>query len=300
MTRDKKRKAAIRKEQGAGGRRYAALARELTATSRPTTFPLLELLAECSTRPGVRVDDAWFDEWGPAVFESALIGTYVPYGSVLELAGMLATRGHQARLAVESVTPLDTAVLVSGNRRFKLGISQETVWLLCLIEGCDGHPEATFTHCTQHLGECDAKTLARMATDWGYIRSEDWQNAPAEAGGSGAADALIRASVRSGAFEAVRTALLLALFGDPDMFDDRFHDAAENLAVRHAVERERLRLYELGEAEARSLRRGRSGCTQCGKDLHHWNSGVPALLCFNCARPPGTQPQAWPTGPAQI
>ncbi|MEV6027564.1 hypothetical protein [Streptomyces sp. NPDC052036] len=282
MTQDKKRKAAVRQAQQAGGRRYAALAREMTAIPS-AAFQLAQLLAECATRPAVTVDWDFHPEHAPDVFESSLIGTAIPYGSVLQLA----RRGRSARLTVESVEPRHSTVLACDGRRFLLLISQEAAWDLCKIPQCphySAHP--AFTHCPDHLAQCNVNSLLSMARDWGHDRHESHKCAPESAGGSTEADALIKASVYVGSCDRVSNALLSALFGDPDLFDEMCLDTSQRLAMQHACERERLRLDDVAHAEVKRLRQQHGACGRCGERLFGWNPGTPALLCRNCAPSP--------------
>jgi hypothetical protein len=130
VTQDKKRKAAIRKAQQASGRRYAAVAREMSTFS-PGSFQLRDLLAECASRPAVDLGwESLHPDFAPSVFESDLIGTAIPYGTVLQLAGLLARDGRAARLTVESVSPQESVVVTCTGRRIELMISQDSAWSL--------------------------------------------------------------------------------------------------------------------------------------------------------------------------
>jgi hypothetical protein len=125
-----------------------------------------------------------------------------------------------------------------------------------------------------------------MARDWGHGRREDVDRDPTRLGGSREADLLIKASVVQGAFEQVSEILLDACFGDPNLFDDEFWNATEALAMEHALERERLRLYEVAQAEGLRIRKTDRSCTACGKDLFGWNLALPPQFCADCAPPP--------------
>ncbi|MGW0334287.1 hypothetical protein ACWD0J_20865 [Streptomyces sp. NPDC003011] len=286
MKRDKKRKAEIREAQRSTGHRYVRLAREMTAAARvpARTFLLSELLAECATLPPAAVEWDFPGDYAPAAFESRLIGGAVPYGTVLELAGVLAQQGPGARITVESMSPLAQAVVVCRERRFQLVLSQDMVNELCRKAGCDGSPDSwALTRCPRHLAECDTNALVSMARNWGHGRRDEFEHDPERLGGSREADLLIKAAVAGGSFERVRAVLLDACFGDPDLYDDMYWDASVSLAMQHALERERLRLYEVAQAEAKRIREATGACTTCGVSLMGWNPGVPPQLCFTCA-----------------
>ncbi|MFJ6540521.1 hypothetical protein ACIQMP_07735 [Streptomyces sp. NPDC091385] len=80
MTKDKKRKRAVREAALTTGRRYAAQARTMAAVQRAAEFPLAALLAECVAREPAVVEWDFPAEFAPEVFESSLLGTAVPYG----------------------------------------------------------------------------------------------------------------------------------------------------------------------------------------------------------------------------
>ncbi|WP_105975878.1 hypothetical protein [Streptomyces geranii] len=208
------------------------------------------------------------------------------HGTVLELAGSLAHEVTQARLTLESLAPESEAVVVCRRRRIQLLLSQNTAYDLCRAPHCQRHPiGSAITTCTEHLGDCDARALAGMARDWGYIRRDDAERDPARLGGRSEGDLLIKAAVVLGTFERVRGVLLDAAFGDPNLFDDEFSDPAEALAMQHALERERLRLHEVGRAEGLRIRKTISSCTGCGHQLYGWNPVIPPQYCHKCAPP---------------
>ncbi|MPY31321.1 hypothetical protein FNH09_08415 [Streptomyces adustus] len=291
MTKDKKRKAAIREAARASGRRYTAVAREMAAAA-PAVFQLGALLAECASLPPVRSD--WSDcppEYAPEAFESKLIGTIVPYGAVLELAGLLSGDGREARLTVESADPEYGAVVTCGRRRFWL-LSQGNTWPLCEIPGCSHHPDhPTFTHCDEHLTRCGAIDLVNMAQAWSHDRSETRREDRANAGGSTEADVLVKAALATGWYDVVTEDILQGLFGDPDIFEDMYWDADECSKMRDARDREAARLRAVAEAEVRRLRSESDTCVgvSCFQGLRGWSGTRPVNLCPECA-PPGKQP----------
>ncbi|MFF7953984.1 hypothetical protein [Streptomyces griseorubiginosus] len=284
MTKDKKRKAAIREAQHSTGGRYARLAREMAVPRAGRTFRLAALLAECATLPPASVEWDFPEHYAPDVFDSSLIGTAVPYGTVLELAGALAQTGPAAPIMLESVDSGSQAIVVCRGRRFQLILTQDMVNELCRKPGCDGSPDCwALTHCSRHLAECDINALVAMARNWGHCRRHEFEHDPERLGGSREADLLIKAAVAGGSFERVRAVLLDACFGDPDLFDDTYWDASVSLAMQHALEREKLRLYEVAQGEARRIRAATGACTTCGVGLVGWNPGVPPQFCFTCA-----------------
>lgn len=294
MTKDKKRKAAVRELQSATGSRYTRLAREMGGPRAGRTFRLADLLAECATLPHASVQWDFPEHYAPAVFDSGMIGTVVPYGTVLELAGSLAQVGPGAAITVESVSPLAQAVVVCRQRRFQLVLTQDMVNELCRQAECPNTSDSwAFTHCRDHLAECGTRALVSMARIWGHGRREEHDEDPAAVGGGPEADLLIRAAVAAVCFEAVRDALLDACFGDPDLFDDMYWDASQALAVQHALERERLRLHEIAQTEVRRIHKATRDCIVCGTRLFTWNPGIPATQCPACAPlPAGKYPSA--------
>ncbi|MEU5476699.1 hypothetical protein [Streptomyces mirabilis] len=286
MTKDKKRKAAIRETQRVTGGRYTRLAREIAATAS-RVFPLADLLAECATLPHASAEWDFPEHYAPAVFDSSLIGTAVPYGTVLELAGILAQQGPGALITLESAEPGSQAVVVCGSRRFQLVLTQDMVNELCRKPECRNSSDCrAFTHCREHLVECGPQALVSMARAWGYGRREECDQDPAAVGGSGEADLLVKAAVVGVCFEPVMNTLLDACFGDPDLFDDMYWDASQALAVQHALERERLRLHQVARAEVARIHKETEDCTSCGMRLFSWNPDVPPTLCPPCAPPP--------------
>ncbi|MCX5285669.1 hypothetical protein [Streptomyces sp. NBC_00198] len=284
MTRDKKRKAAIRETARTTGRRYTAVAREMAAASAAPSFQLGALLAECASLPEVRPDWTELDhEWAPPVFESKLVGTAVPYGSVLELAGLLAREGRDAGLAVESVSPEHSAVVTCGHRRIQLLISQANAWELCRIPHCaDRRYIDAFTHCTEHFSRCDAPALVRMGQEWAYERVERHDDNRAAAGGSSEVDDLVKAAVVQGCYDALAKAILDGLFGDLDLLDDLWINPDQQLAIRHAREREGARLHAVASAVVRRRQAEGRSCTGCGRHLVGWSGSRPVLRCQKC------------------
>ncbi|MFJ8076989.1 hypothetical protein ACIQ7Q_24360 [Streptomyces sp. NPDC096176] len=258
MTMDKQRKRSIRAAQQTTGRRYTPLAREanMTADRGPTkTFLLADLLRECTTFPEVLFDEADPDDkWAPRVFASDILGTVVPFGTVLALAGTLAAAGRDSALRLESLTAGE-AVVTYNNRRFQLTLNQDRQDELCRRPGCPSSIyDDAIAWCHVHLPECDVDTLVHVATEWGYARREWADDNPDLCGGGRGADRLIQAAVRHGAFEQVTRALMDTCFDDPQVIAESTFDDGAVMRLRHAIDRERLRLEGVATAELRRLR----------------------------------------------
>ncbi|MGW2393988.1 hypothetical protein ACWCYK_31520 [Streptomyces lydicamycinicus] len=259
MTKDKKRKQSIRAAQQASSRRYTQAAREVGDWSaRRKTFQLAELLTECSSSPQIPFDSAGpQDHWAaPQRFASDVLGTAVPFGSVLELAGALAQAGRAAALELESLTPGSRAVLLHGQRRFEMTLSQELVVELCRWRDCPNSLwDAPISWCDAHLRQCDAATLVHQAQLWGCARFHWADYAPELCGGGRGADRLVRAAVVQDASKEVVHTLLDTCFDDPDLVADSTLNDAVPMRLRHAIDRERLRLEGAARSEASRLRK---------------------------------------------
>ncbi|MFI1621840.1 hypothetical protein ACH4VT_33510 [Streptomyces lydicus] len=294
MTRDKKRKTAVRAAQLATGHRYIRAARELATTAQAhRMFLLKELLAECATMPPADVDWEDLEGYGPSVFESALLRAAVPFGTVLELAGALAREGTDAQLRLESLTPLESATIIAGERRFELILNQELVYELCRQLGCPHQPvNPIIIRCREHLADCDEKELAAMAGEWGVALHEELgRDAPHRLGGSPEADLLIEAAVARGAFETVSTSFLHACFEDPELIEEIFWDEDEALDMRHALERERIRLQRVAREEAHRASKKAGFCVVCGTQLVGAGLHIPPQYCSrDCVPPPTSAP----------
>ncbi|MFF8422968.1 hypothetical protein [Streptomyces sp. NPDC015680] len=318
MTRDKKRKAAVRATQKATGLRYTQAARltpepETGASAGPAgdrvgqSFTLQELLGECATLPPAVVDWGWDPEYeyqGPDVFQSKVLGAAIPFGTVLELAGELSREGRGTLLHLESLSPLESAVVSSsGQRRFKLIITQDSVYELCQQPRCSSHPEnELIPWCRDHLAECDSGVLVDTARDWGYAQSEDAGRDPESREGAEGAAVLVRAAVAQGAYPRVVSVLLDACFEPDDMIDEVFWDPKDALAMRQAIERERLRLERIAETEYRRIQKETGACVACGKAFRYGvDMDVPARYCSTgCVPPPpvAAEPEPDPWWPA--
>lgn len=284
MTNDKQRKAAIRQVQHSAGGRYTRLAREMALPGQ--AFRLGNLLAECATLPSASVDWDFPENLAPAVFQSRLLGTAVPYGTVLELAGTLAQEGPSARVTLESVSPESDAIVVCRERRFQLIFTQDMVLELCQKAACPRPSSCwAFAFCPDHMSECGMQELVSMAREWGHGRREAFEHDPSGAGGSKDADFLIKTAVVSVCSVPVRDTILDACFGEPALYDDMYWDPALALAMQHAFERERLRLDEVARAEVRRIHKATGKCPSCGQRLSAWNPDIPPAQCLPCAQP---------------
>ncbi|MFJ6540520.1 hypothetical protein ACIQMP_07730 [Streptomyces sp. NPDC091385] len=190
-------------------------------------------------------------------------------------------------LIVESVAPLYEVVVACGKRRFYLTVTQEAAWELCQAPACQAHPsQEVFTHCTQHLVQCDEQALVRMGNRWASDHRDAFRDAPALAGGSTDADELVRAAVHDGVTLEVTRAIADSLFDDPDMFDEVYHyeDESTLTAVRKAYAAELQRLLMEGQFEQNRLRGSREFCVECKVRRLGFDSLAPALLCERCVQ----------------
>ncbi|MEU6314059.1 hypothetical protein [Streptomyces sp. NPDC047014] len=74
---------------------------------------------------------------------------------------------------------------------------------------------------------------------------------------------------------------------DPSDIDDMFMEETAAMDMRHAIEREEMRLLAVARSEYRSIRNFASACRACGQDLR-WRGfdlQVPPDYCTpECAR----------------
>ncbi|MFF3625443.1 hypothetical protein [Streptomyces sp. NPDC002467] len=287
-----------REAQQQGGGKFTALLRQAAGGEPLSTFALRDLLAECSTSPLVVVDWDYhpdYDVRGPQMFDSELMGGPVPYGTVLALAGALSQSAMDAELLVESHSRLEGAVVRCEGRRFNLVLTQEMVYELCRTPRCHHHPVEEFDipFCTAHLAERSTEELVRMARAWGYAQHETHSNDPGNATTGLEGTLLVRAAVARAAVSETLDVMVEACFQDPNLIDDVYWDADVAMAVRHGMDRERLRLEKEAKAEAARLRKAAGdSCTTCGRTLsRHWPGwNVPPQFCSTtCA--PDTPPQ---------
>jgi hypothetical protein len=285
MTRDRKRKLAIRAVQESTGQRYTQAAKAIGSTEPCPVggrFRLPDLLHECAMLP--EAADSYFDS-GPAVFHSRVLGAAVPFSTVLQLAGVLAGEVHPAELTLESLEPHERAVVVCGKRRFALDLRWSGVESLCRRPGCGDRPiDFQIVVCTEHLPQCDVRSLVAMTRESGYcVGSEE---DPTLLEGLPEAALLVNAAVGLGAYTEVVQAWLDTCFIPLDEIDDVFWGNEDRaLAMRHSVERERLRLDRVACKEARRLRGETSVCQACDKQLLGWDMQAHPLYCSRACSP---------------
>lgn len=290
MTRDRKRKLAIRAVQERTGQRYTQAAKVI-GSSEPCfaggRFQLPDLLHECATLPAASSaeGDGSYDDSGPAVFHSRVLGAAVAISTVLQLAGVLAGEAHPAELTLESLDPHDRAVVVCGERRFALDLNWSGVERLCHRPGCGDFPvDSQIVVCTEHLPQCDVSSLVAMTCDSGYCVGSEGD--PTLLEGLPEADLLVRTAVGIGAYTEVVHAWLDTCFLPVDEIDDVLWGNEDRaLAMRHSVERERLRLDRVACKEARRLRGETRVCQACGKALLGWDRAAHPLYCSRSCSP---------------
>ncbi|WP_420082834.1 hypothetical protein ACN6AT_37575 (plasmid) [Streptomyces sp. JL4002] len=243
------------------------------------------LLAECATKPAADVDwgEVLFPEVLPDVFESEIVGGAIPYCSVLALAGALSAYGPNHELRVEFLDPLDEAVVASRRRRFRITILTASVDELCRKPRCHDRPvlNGVVEYCEHHLARCSPEILRDLASDLGSYVCMDAAGTLERRGGSPEADILIRAATARGAFSQVRDAFLHGAYMDPTDIDDTFMEQSAAMEMRHAIEREDVRLQEVARSEYRSIRNFAGTCRMCGQDLRWllFDLQVPAEYC---------------------
>ncbi|MFF4105391.1 hypothetical protein [Streptomyces sp. NPDC001903] len=257
------------------------------------------LLAECATKPAASVDwgEVIFPEVLPEVFESEIIGGAIPYTSVLSLAGALSTYGPNDELRVEFLDPLDEAVVASRPRRFLITMLTGQVDELCRKPSCHERPvlDRIIEYCEYHLAQSSAQLLAAMAGNLGHVVRMDADDLLERRGGSPEADILIRAAITRGAFSLVRDAFVHAAYMDPSDIDDMFMEESAAMDMRHAIEREQLRLLAVARSEYQSIRNFAGACRTCGQDLQWrlFDFQVPPEYCTAaCAQSAPTAVQA--------
>ncbi|MGC9478801.1 hypothetical protein ACP4I1_32260 [Streptomyces sp. WG4] len=282
-------------QRESGGKYTAALREASRGRASAAAFPLRELLAECTTCPEWSGDHPEVDaEWAPRMFDSTLLGGPVPHSAVLMLAGELAGEGLTAAVRMESRDAVRTVVLVCGSRRFQLVLSQDNlVYELCLIPGCGHQPVAAslIPYCADtHLTARPGKELAQMAWRWGNWRRE-LARTPGAADAGDEGDALIAAAVAQGAFSAVIGQLLDGCYGDPDLIDEVCFTSEDAVALRHAIDHERLLLTNRARAAATRIRVLAGGQCDCGRRLILApETNVPARYCSARCAPVERQP----------
>ncbi|MEU9233512.1 hypothetical protein [Streptomyces subrutilus] len=203
---------------------------------------------------------------------------------MLQLAGVLAAEAHPAKLTLESLEPHERAVVACSERRFALDLNWSGVDSLCQRPGCDNRPvDFQIVVCTEHLPQCDVHSLVAITRDSGCcVESEE---DPTLLEGLPESDLLVRAAVGIGAYTEVVQAWLDICFFPVDEIDDVLWNEDRAMAMRHSVERERLRLDRVARKEVRRIRGETSICQACGKELLGWDMQAHPLYCSKVCSP---------------
>ncbi|MEU6093099.1 hypothetical protein ABZ865_41415 [Streptomyces sp. NPDC047085] len=189
------------------------------------------------------------------MFESRLLGTLVPYGTVMELTGILTQAGPSALITLERLDPAEDIVVSCGERRFRLVITQDMVVELCQTSQCShSMMNWAITRCSDHLGDCTPELLDAMAGEWGYATHDEAQGDISRYGSDLESALLIRAAVAQGAYAQVSRTLLHACFEDPDVIDEVCWSETDATAMRESIERDRLRLEGVARRTVAALR----------------------------------------------
>lgn len=124
MPKDKQHKDAIRETARRTGRRYTGLACEMPVAAAGRADLPYARGARRGRDPAAGTSRLGLPgRYVPKVFDSRLLGTVVPYGMVLELAGGLVHEGTKARLTLESLAPEPKAIVVCRQRRIQFLLS---------------------------------------------------------------------------------------------------------------------------------------------------------------------------------
>ncbi|MEU6235393.1 hypothetical protein [Kitasatospora sp. NPDC047058] len=251
--------------------RYADALRTVRANAAGLTVGML--LLECSTQPDYR-GPCWPEGSGwdcreceacapPARFFSQLLGTPVPYDSVLQLVGALASGPHRAGLGddlvIEELAPGHEVRVRAGGRRFEIGLSQGDVWELCAATGCGWHLEFN-GQCRWHIAFDNARQALREVRSWAYGICEErlWS--------FGTEEHLIRAALAAEADEAelIRT---IAEGVNLDVEDPGARPDEELQEILRSIAFEHERLGPVVRGQRRRLDReglrGGPGTAQC-------------------------------------
>ncbi|MFF9070471.1 hypothetical protein ACF09E_34515 [Streptomyces sp. NPDC014891] len=214
---------------------------------------------------------------------------------MLQLAGVLAGEAHPAELTLESLDPHERAVIVYDERRFALDLNWSGVESLCRRPGCDNQPiDFQIVVCTEHLPQCDVHALVAMAHDSG--RRVESEEDPALLEGLPESDLLVTAAVGIGAYTQVVQEWLGTCFLPLDEIDDVLWGNEDRaLAMRHSVERERLRLDRVARKEVRRLRGEIRTCQACRTELLGWDMETHPLYCSRTCSPAHPPAPAVPT-----
>ncbi|MGW4802942.1 hypothetical protein [Kitasatospora sp. NPDC004272] len=241
--------------------RYADALRAVRADTAHLTVGML--LLECSTQPAYR-GPCWPEGFGwdcrecevctvPARFFSQLLGTPVPYDSVLQLVGALARGPRRAGLdddlAVEELSPGHDVQVRVGGRRFEVGLSQGDVWELCGAAGCGWHVEFD-GRCGRHTAFDDARQALWEVRSWAFGVCEERQL------NHGTEEHLVRAALAAGADE-VQLIRAIAEGVNPDVEDPDARPDEELQEILRSIAFERERLGPVVQGQRRRLERER-------------------------------------------
>ncbi|MFJ9434899.1 hypothetical protein ACIRQY_35400 [Streptomyces sp. NPDC101490] len=203
---------------------------------------------------------------------------------MLQLAGVLADETHPAELTLKSLDPHEHAVVARGERRFALDLNWSGVRRLCHQPGCDNQPvDNQIVVCTEHLAQCDVHALLTMTRESGHYAAPETD--PALLEGLPEPDLLVTAAVGIGAYTEVVQAWLDTCFIPLNEIDDMLFTEDRALAMRHSLERERLRLDRVAGKEARRLRGDTRMCQACGTQLLGWDMRAHPLYCSRACSP---------------
>ncbi|WP_329448863.1 hypothetical protein OG906_37990 (plasmid) [Streptomyces sp. NBC_01426] len=99
----------------------------------------------------------------------------------------------------------------------------------------------------------------------------------------------MQAAVAQGAFEKVAEALISYCFTASELIDDVHRDGEEAMAVRHGIDRERLRLTKVASKEGARIRLSvELSCVACGAPLTR-GAPVDCHRCHPSPQPSGVQ-----------
>ncbi|MFJ7280222.1 hypothetical protein [Kitasatospora sp. NPDC098663] len=257
---------------------------ERAGTENAVVFTLKELLVDLATGDAA-APPAWESDWEsqddwnpPPSSASALLGTAVPHCAVLTLAGALSASatGMDAELRAEAVGP-DRVLIAYQKRRFGLGLAGGDCAELCRQQGCEDRIlDVKVPWCPAHLSALDLSSLVGAATAWAWTCHAPGE--PETSSPGWPAEELMKAAVAAAAGEMVAEAIVTAAFDDPDEMEQRDVPAEyeDILRTRHAMDRERLRLWGMGRQEAQRLREAADGCVACHRALSWLDDGFAA------------------------
>ncbi|MFB8241017.1 hypothetical protein ACFC58_31210 [Kitasatospora purpeofusca] len=278
----------------------------MIATMPAVTFTLGELLADVATGSAA-APRAWADQWhpredwSPPPFSvSALLGTAVPHPALLALAGKLSASaaGMDTGLRVEAADA-HSVLMACGERRFALGLAGGACTELCRQADCEsGMLDAEVPWCATHLLDTDLYSLVTAARFWAQASRRPGD--PERSSPDWPVEELMKAAVAVAAGEMMAEAIVTAAFDDPHALEQRDVPAEYGLVLRtrHAMDRERLRLWETAREEAARLRAAAGDCEGCRRELCWLDDGF-AAGAYPQVRPEYCSPACDPLPTAQ-